>query len=73
MAREKFATQVDSELLKQMRALAQSEGRHLQALVNEAFADYVERRHQERARPHVMATYEGSHARYASVYKKLAR
>jgi hypothetical protein len=56
-----------------MRALAQSEGRHLQALVNEAFADYVERRHQQRARSHVMAAYEGSHTRYASVYRKLAR
>jgi len=73
MAREKFATQVEADLLKKMRALAQSEGRHLQALVNEAFADYVERRHQQRARPHVMAAYEGSHDRYASVYEKLAR
>lgn len=73
MSREKFATQVESELLKEMRALAQSDGRHLQALVNEAFADYLERRHQQRARPHVMAAYEASHERYASVYRKLAR
>jgi len=73
MAHEKFATQVEADLLKKMRALAQSEGRHLQALVNEALADYVERRHQQRARPHVMAAYEGSHDRYASVYEKLAQ
>jgi predicted transcriptional regulator len=72
MAREKFATQVDSHILKDMRALAEGEGRHLQTLVDEAFADYIERRHQQRARPHVMAAYEASHDRYASVYKKLA-
>ena len=73
MTREKFATQVEADLLKEMRAFAQSEGRHLQALVNEAFADYIERRHQQRARPHVMAAYEGSHERYSPVYQKLAR
>lgn len=73
MAREKFATQVETELLKEMRELAKSEGRQLQSLVDEAFADFIERRHQQRARPHVMAAYEGSHSRYASVYKKLAQ
>ncbi len=73
MALQKFATQVEDELLEEMRNLAQREGRHLQALVNEAFADYVERKHQQRARPHVMAAYEASHERYASVYEKLAR
>jgi predicted transcriptional regulator len=73
MAKEKFATQVDAELLDQLRAQARRQGRHLQALVNEALADYIDRRHQQRARPHVMNAYEGSHARYASVYKKLAQ
>jgi len=73
MTLQKFATQVEDELLEEMRNLAQREGRHLQALVNEAFADYVERKHQQRARPHVMAAYEASHERYASVYEKLAR
>jgi predicted transcriptional regulator len=73
MSREKFATQVDSELLRQMRMLAQNDGRHLQTLVNEAFADYLDRRHQQRARPHVMSAYEASRDRYASVYRKLAR
>ncbi|MFP4147290.1 MAG: hypothetical protein ACLFSI_06205 [Halorhodospira sp.] len=73
MVLQKFATQVDDQLLEEMRNLAQREGRHLQALVNEALADYVERKHQQRARPHVMAAYEASHERYASVYEKLAR
>ena len=34
--REKFATQVNSEILKAVRTLAEKEGRQLQALVDEA-------------------------------------
>ena len=71
--REKFATQVDSELLANIRALAKSEGRQLQALVDEALAGLIEQRRQARPRPHVMAAYEASHERYASLYEKLAR
>ena len=36
--REKFATQVNSEILSAVRNLAQSEGRQLQALVDDSGA-----------------------------------
>jgi hypothetical protein len=71
-AREKFATQVNSELLSAVRKLAQSEGRQLQALVDEALADLIEKRRQARPRAHVMAAYQGSHEKFAPLYKKLA-
>lgn len=71
-AREKFATQVDAEILSAVRRLARSEGRQLQALVDEAFADLLEKRRQVRPRPHVMTAYEASHATFAALYKKLA-
>jgi hypothetical protein len=71
--REKFAMQVDSELLANVRALARSEGRQLQTLVEEALAGLVEQRRQARPRPHVMAAYEASHERFASLYETLAR
>ena len=70
--REKFATQVNSEILASVRALAESEGRHIQALVDEALADLVEKRRKERPRPHVMATYQASHKTFGALYKKLA-
>jgi len=54
-AREKFATQVNSEILSALRSLAKSEGRQLQALVDEALADLLEKRRQGRPRVHVMA------------------
>jgi len=73
MSREKFATQVDSEILIAFRALARSEGRQVQALVDEAFSDLIEKHKQARPRPHVMAAYLGSHERYGTVYKKLAK
>lgn len=71
-AREKFATQVSSEILAAVRELAKDEGRQLQALVDEALADLIEKRKQGRPRTHVMAAYQASQDKYAPLYKKLA-
>ena len=71
--REKFATQVGPILLENVRRLAQQEGRQLQVLVEEALTDLLEKRKNGQPRAHVMAAYQGSHERYASLYKKLAR
>ncbi len=70
--REKFATQVDSEILSAVRTLAKSEGRQLQALVDEALADLIEKHKNARPRPHVMGAYLASHEKYGPLYKKLA-
>ena len=71
-AREKFATQVNSEILTQVRTLAQREGRQLQTLVEEALADLIEKHKNAKPRPHVMAAYLASHEKYGPIYKKLA-
>jgi len=71
-AREKFATQVNADLLASVRALAKTEGRQIQALVDEALSDLLEKRQQARPRPHVMAAYQASHDTFAPLYKKLA-
>jgi hypothetical protein len=71
--REKFATQVNSEILATVRTIAQDEGRQLQALVDEALADLIEKRKNTKPRAHVMAAYGASHDRYAELYKKLAK
>lgn len=70
--REKFATQVDPQILGRVREMARSEGRQLQALVEEALVDLVEKRRQQKPRPDVMAVYQGSHGKFGSLYKKLA-
>ena len=73
MLREKFATQVNSEILASVRTLAQSEGRQLQALVDEALADLIEKRKNGRPRALVMAAYQASHEKYSELYKQLAK
>ena len=70
--RQKFATQVNSDILAALRRLAEKEGRQLQALVDEALADLLEKRKNGNLRTHVMSAYLGSHAKYAPLYKKLA-
>jgi hypothetical protein len=70
--REKFATQVNSDILSAVRAIAQQEGRQLQVLIEEALFDLIEKRKQERPRANVMAAYQGSHEKFAPLYRKLA-
>ena len=70
--REKFATQVRSDILSAVRTLADKEGRQLQALVDEAFADLIEKRKNATPRSHVMGAYLASHEKYGPLYKKLA-
>jgi Flp pilus assembly protein TadB len=71
--KEKFATQVSSSILAEVRAIAQSEGRQLQALVDEALADLIEKRRNTRPRVHVMSAYGASHDKFADLYRKLAK
>jgi hypothetical protein len=71
--REKFATQVNPEILASVRAIARNEGRQLQAIVDEALADLIEKRKNTRPRAHVMAAYLASHEKYAELYKQLAK
>ena len=70
--REKFATQVNSEILTAVRTLARNEGRQIQALLDEALADLIEKRRNAKPRPHVMGAYLASHEKYGALYKKLA-
>ncbi len=71
--KEKFATQVDSQILSSIRSLAQSEGRQIQTLVDEALSDLIEKRKNNRPRSHVMAAYLSSHEKYGELYQKLAK
>lgn len=59
IAREKFATQVDSALLESVRNLAKAEGRQIQAVVEDALRQHLEAKKNAsgRSREHVMAAY----------------
>ena len=71
--REKFATQVDSEVLASIRRIAKEDGRQLQAIVEDALKALIGQRGKTQARPHVIAAYQSSLMRYGSLYEKLAK
>ena len=58
--REKFSSQASPELLSKMREIARSDGRHFQAVLEEAMRDYIEGRTQNKVRPEMMAHFRAS-------------
>jgi hypothetical protein len=68
----KFATQVSADVLNELRDLARSEGRQVQALVDEALTDVIAKHKNTRPRPHVLAAYRTSLKPFGPLYKKLA-
>ena len=73
--REKFATQVDAELLSALRALAKTEGRQIQAVVEDALRDHLAAKQHGAAfgRNNVMQAYLRSTKRYSGLYEVLAK
>ncbi len=69
-SREKFATQMDSALLADLRALAKAEGRQLQSLVEEAVGKLIEARQTPAIS--VADALKMSMNQFAPLYKKLA-
>ena len=71
--KQRLNTQSSAEILAEVNALARSEGRPLQALIDEALQDLLEKRINNRPRAHVIHAYDASHALYAELYQKLAQ
>lgn len=71
--RQKFASQIDSGLLEDLRRIASREGRQLQSLIEEAVRDLLEKHRRARPRSHVLAHYQTSHEAFDELYRKLAK
>ena len=71
--RKKFATQMDADLLERLRQYAKSEGRHIQAVLEDAVRAHLEDKQGYQMRPDVKAAYENSIKRYSKVYEALAK
>ena len=71
--RTKFSSQARPELLASLREIASRDGRHFQAVLEDAMASYIEARAQHRVRPEVMAHYRASLERNRLLYQLLAR
>lgn len=72
-AKVKFATQADPEVLDQLRGMALQEGRQIQALVDEALREYIDRKSGNAPRDHVMNALRKSMEQYGELYKELAQ
>ena len=73
VAKVKFASQTDPDLLEELKAIAKSEGRQLQALMEEAFKDLVEKKRGSQMRPTVRAALERTLRERDWLYKQLAK
>ena len=71
--REKFSSQAAPELLSKMREIARSDGRHFQAVLEDAMITYIEGRESPNVRPEVMAHYRASVRRHRRLYELLAK
>ena len=70
---QKFATQADPKVLDEVRAIATQEGKQLQAVIDEALRDFIEKRKRGRPRPEVLTAFGESLAEYGELYKELAK
>ena len=71
-ARQKFSSQAPPDLLAAMREIARSDGRHFQAVLEDAMRDYIEGRTQSNVRPEIMAHFRASLARNRRLGELLA-
>ena len=58
--REKFSSQVQPELLAELREIAQREGRQFQLVLEDALKEYVDNRKHPKPRAAVMAHFQNS-------------
>jgi hypothetical protein len=73
VAREKFSSQATPELLAAMREIARADGRHFQAVLEDAMTGYIEARARRTVRPEVMAHYRASVERNRLLAELLAK
>ncbi len=72
-AREKFSSQAAPEVLAALREIARSDGRHFQAVLEDAMTGYIEARARQKVRPEVMAHYRASVERNRLLAELLAK
>jgi len=71
--REKFSTQMDKDLLAELKNLAQSQGRQIQFVVEEAVEQYVDEQKSYKMHPAIKKAYAKSIKRFDPLYEKLAK
>ena len=73
LAKVKFASQADPQLLDALKEMARSEGRQLQAVIEEAFVDLIDKKRGAKVRPEVMLALQASKRKFDALYRELAK
>ena len=71
--REKFSTQIDAQVLSELRRVAKSEGRQLQSLIEEAVKDLLVNRDNLRPNPKVVSKAQSIMDKYSDALEYLAK
>ena len=72
-ALRKYSSQAEPEILDAMQAIADSEGRQLQAVIGNALREYLARRQQQAPRRNVLEAFQKSLKERDELYRKLAK
>lgn len=70
---EKFSSQAAPEVLAALRQIADSQGRHFQAVLDEALRDYIDKHQKEPPRRHVMDAFATSLNEFDIIYNELTK
>ena len=70
---DKLSFNVQPELLGALNQLAASLGRQLQAILEDAFREYLEREQRDHPRQHVISEFASSLNELDELYKDLAK
>lgn len=71
--RVKFATQIDESVLRDIKTLAKKEGRHIQAIIEEALVDLLTARRVGKISPDVLQAMEACNEEYGDLLRELAK
>jgi hypothetical protein len=69
----KYSSQADPDVLKAMQAIADREGRQLQAVIGDALREYLVRKQHQAPRRNVLEAFQKSLKERDELYRKLAR
>jgi hypothetical protein len=72
-ALRKYSSQAEPEVLKALQAVADREGRQLQAVIGDAMREYLARRQQQAPRRNVLESFQESLKERDQLYRKLAK
>lgn len=68
-----FPSEASPEVMAALTRIAQTQGRQVQAVIDEALRDYIDRQQKDRPRRHVMAAFSSSMDEFDDLYRELAK